>query len=263
MDPKTVIAQLQAYELRHAGKDDAKSKFAGVTWRWLDAELACGQNSVAELLAGPLISDIILDAAMEVACGWTPEWAAAVERRSSASISAELRPPCADATIYCDGCCLNNGKPGAVAGYGLVVYDAKGAEVCRVSKRLPPSEPQTNQRAELRALLHALTYISDKEYESVEIYTDSKYAINCVTKWSSGWEAAGWRKADGKPVLHVDLIRPCVEYLTTYGGNVCLYHVEAHTGGTDVRSRGNAIADMLARDGAQVPSAGSNVVSFV
>lgn len=262
MDPKTVIAQLQAYELRHAGKDDAKSKFAGVTWRWLAAELARGED-VAELLTGPLISDIVLEAAMEVACGWTPEWAAAVQRRSSASISAELRPPCASATIYCDGCCLNNGKPGAAAGYGLVVYDAADSEVYRVSKRLPSSEPQTNQRAELRALLHALTYISDKEYESVEIHTDSRYAMDCVGKWSSSWEKSGWRKADGKPVLHVDLIRPCVEYLKTFGGNVRLHHVEAHTGGSDAHSRGNAIADMLARDGAQAPAAGSNTVSFI
>jgi ribonuclease HI len=31
--------------------------------------------------------------------------------------------------------------------------------------------------------------------------------INCVTKWMPGWKKKGWRKADGKPVLNVELLK--------------------------------------------------------
>lgn len=251
MDPETVIAQLQWYERRHT---DLKGRFAGVTWRWLFSEMAGGRN-VSELLTGPLISDIVLEAAMEVACGWTPAFAERSAARASASLSAELTvapAPSPSLTIYCDGCCLRNGKPGAAAGFGVAVYDADRNVVHRVAKRLGAAETQTNQRAELHALLYTLTYISDKDVESVDIYTDSKYGIDCLTKWSRGWEAADWRKSDGKPVLHVDIIRPCVEYLEVFGSAVRLHHVAAHTGRSDAHSLGNALADTLAREGAEL-----------
>jgi ribonuclease HI len=248
MDPETVIAQLQWYERRHA---DLKGRFAGVTWRLLFSEMGAGRN-VSELLTGPLISDVVLEAAMEVACGWTPESAERARARASASL--ELPAPPTEAgvklAVYCDGCCLNNGRPGAMAGFGVAVYDADRNVTHRAAKRIGMSEPQTNQRAELRALLYTLTYISDKDVESVDIYTDSRYGIDCLTKWYKGWESAGWRKSDGKPVLHVDIIRPCVEYLKAFGSAVRLHHVEAHTGRSDAHSLGNALADTLAREGA-------------
>ena len=252
MDPETVIAQLQWYERRHT---DLKGRFAGVTWRWLYSEMSGGRN-VSELLTGPLISDVVLEAAMEVACGWTPAFA---ERAASAAASHSLDPSAVASseervtlTVYCDGCCLNNGRPGATAGFGVAVYDSDRNVTHRVAKRLGTAEPQTNQRAELRALLYTLTYISDKDVDSVDIYTDSQYGIDCLTKWSRSWAASGWRKADGKPVLHADLIRPCVEYLRAFGSRVRLHHVEAHTGRSDLHSIGNALADTLAREGASL-----------
>ena len=43
--------------------------------------------------------------------------------------------------------------------------------------------------------------------EDLRILCDSQYVINCITKWMPGWKRKGWRKADGKPVLNVDLLK--------------------------------------------------------
>ena len=40
----------------------------------------------------------------------------------------------------------------------------------------------------------------------VELYSDSKYVIDALTKgWLTSWIKNGWRKADKKAVLNVDL----------------------------------------------------------
>ena len=116
--------------------------------------------------------------------------------------------------------------------------------------RLGADESQTNQRAELSALLYALNYASENAAASVAIYTDSRYAIDCMVRWADGWAAAGWHKADKKPVLHSDLVIPCYALYKELGDKVRLHHIEAHTGYDDPHSRGNAVADRLAREGA-------------
>jgi ribonuclease HI len=82
------------------------------------------------------------------------------------------------------------------------------------------------------------------------IYSDSRYALDCVTKWALGWKARGWIKADKKPIMHLDLIEPMFELWSTLRHRVTLEHVAAHTGKTDAASRGNAVADELANAGA-------------
>lgn len=167
-------------------------------------------------------------------------------------------------SIYCDGACKNNGKRNAKAGYGLSVqYDNK--EVYLISKALEDSESHTNQRAELHALSDALdiaykkiTYLSNKlelkiPVKKVHIYSDSEYSINCLIKWAPSWSKRGWRKADGKDVLHVDIIKPMFEEWTKWnmytGGlmyDIQIHHVRSHTGKTDPISLGNERADELA-----------------
>ncbi|TDW29282.1 ribonuclease H family protein [Cryobacterium psychrophilum] len=64
----------------------------------------------------------------------------------------------------------------------------------------------TNNQGELKAVLElfrATKHIDD----DLLVLCDSQYVINCITKWMRGWKAKGWRKADGKPVLNVDLLK--------------------------------------------------------
>ena len=62
----------------------------------------------------------------------------------------------------------------------------------------------TNNRMELTAVIEALRLL--KEPCEVELYSDSKYVIDALSKgWVYGWQKKGWVKSDKKPALNVDL----------------------------------------------------------
>ncbi len=66
-------------------------------------------------------------------------------------------------------------------------------------KELSGSEPSTtNNRMELLGVITALEIL--KEPCSVDLYSDSKYVVDGITKgWAKGWRARGWVKSDKKP----------------------------------------------------------------
>ena len=99
-------------------------------------------------------------------------------------------------TIYTDGACSGNPGPG---GWGAIL------EWNGVEKELSGGEnPTTNNRMELLAVISALEKLNQSCI--VELYSDSKYVIDTLTKgWLTSWIKNGWRKADKKPVLNVDL----------------------------------------------------------
>ena len=99
-------------------------------------------------------------------------------------------------TIYTDGACSGNPGPG---GWGAIL------EWNGIEKELHGGEnPTTNNRMELTAVIVALEAL--KENCIVELYSDSKYVIDALTKgWLESWRKNGWRKADKKPVLNIDL----------------------------------------------------------
>lgn len=151
--------------------------------------------------------------------------------------------------IYCDGACTANGRRGAKAGFGAVLQTYTGEDVETVSQPLDPTEPQTNQRAELRALQWSIAKaLSDTcaAADGTDIHTDSEYAMKCLTEWGPLWAAKSWRKANGGEVLHQDILRPMWDMWKKRGSRVRLYHVAAHTGRSDQHSKGNARADALA-----------------
>ena len=49
--------------------------------------------------------------------------------------------------------------------------------------------------------------------DDLHILCDSQYVINSVTKWMPGWKRKGWRKADGKPVMNVELLKEIDEVI--------------------------------------------------
>lgn len=72
-----------------------------------------------------------------------------------------------------------------------------------ISETLPGLR-QTNQRAELTAILRALEIVPRNR--DVSIITDSRYAIDCVTLWHVNWRKNGWKNASGKTVENKDLV---------------------------------------------------------
>ena len=99
-------------------------------------------------------------------------------------------------TIYTDGACSGNPGPGgwgAILMYGPHKKEMSGGE-----------KMTTNNRMELMGVISALKAL--KEPCIVELWSDSKYVIDALSKgWAVSWRAKGWRKADKKPALNVDL----------------------------------------------------------
>jgi ribonuclease HI len=153
------------------------------------------------------------------------------------------RPPPGMVIIYTDGSSLRNGAAGARAGVG--VYFGPG-DSKNVSEALSGTR-QTNQRAELTAILRALDIAP--RHRDVTIYTDSRYAIDCVTKWYKNWKRNSWLTATKKPVENRDLIqdvRGRMEEREGLGKGTYFCWVKGHNG-----DRGNVEADRLAVEGAR------------
>lgn len=65
----------------------------------------------------------------------------------------------------------------------------------------------TNNQGELMAVLDLFRATAHLPDEHLRVLCDSQYVINSITKWMPGWKRKGWRKADGKPVLNVELLK--------------------------------------------------------
>lgn len=121
--------------------------------------------------------------------------------------------------IYTDGACKGNPGPG---GYGaILVYGS-------AEKEFSGGEAQTtNNRMELLGAITALSAL--KEPCEVVLTSDSKYLVDAVNKnWAAGWRAKGWKKADGKPALNIDLWERLLELLDTH--KVEFVWVKGHAG---------------------------------
>ncbi|KAF5625136.1 RNase H domain protein [Fusarium tjaetaba] len=147
--------------------------------------------------------------------------------------------------IWTDGSSLANGQAGSRAGLG--VYFGPNDER-NLAERLP-GEPQTNQRAELMAILRALEIAPPSQ--DVEIVSDSQYSIKCVTQWGLGWEKNGWRTAAGQEVKNKDLVCGVLARIRQRDAarsKTSFQWVKGHA--SDV---GNHRADGLANEGARMP----------
>ena len=138
--------------------------------------------------------------------------------------------------IFTDGACPNNGKRNANAAWGCLLVSDDGYIVLdRLSGAIPLTESQTNQRAELTALLRGLE-LAEKQFgrlndvKKVQIWSDSEYSINCASVWGPKWKARGWKKQGGD-IQHLDLIKVLVEKSLLLGFKVEYRWLKGHKGG--------------------------------
>ena len=90
----------------------------------------------------------------------------------------------------------------------------------------------TNIRMEGKALIAAM---KDANGEQCQIFTDSEFWINVITKWAPGWAEKGWKKKGGE-IKNLDIVQ---EAYTLYGeSNAILRWVRGHEG-----DAGNELAD--------------------
>jgi ribonuclease HI len=106
-----------------------------------------------------------------------------------------------DVEIFTDGACKGNPGPG---GWGAILR-SNGKE-----RELSGGEsPTTNNRMELMAAIEALNAL--KRPCHVQLYTDSVYVRDGITKWIHGWRRNGWRTSDKKPVKNAELWQALLE----------------------------------------------------
>ena len=133
--------------------------------------------------------------------------------------------------IFTDGACTNNGKRNANAAWGFIVVDNVGYKVLeRGSGPIPKSEPQTNQRAELQALLNGVN--ASKQYPGfIKIWSDSQYSINCASVWGKSWQRKGWTKQGGV-IQHLDLVKQLVSATEQMGHRLEYKWLKGHKAGS-------------------------------
>ena len=121
--------------------------------------------------------------------------------------------------IYTDGAC--SGNPGA-GGWGVILMF--NGHVKEISGYVAET---TNNRMELTAVISALKAL--KEPCEVSLTTDSKYVCDAVTKgWVYSWQKNGWKKADKKPALNIDLWKQLLPQLEKH--RVTFNWVKGHNG---------------------------------
>lgn len=96
---------------------------------------------------------------------------------------------------YTDGSASPNPGPGGFA----VLLD--GEPVVLGSE--PNGGKTTNIRMEGFALIAALKHANGSQ---CEIWTDSEFWVNVITKWAPGWEKNGWKKKTG-PISNLEIVQ--------------------------------------------------------
>ena len=119
--------------------------------------------------------------------------------------------------IYTDGACKGNGKKGAKAGVGVFFGEGDSRNISVPLE----GKIQTNQRAELTAVLLALRAVREN-HESftraseagsttasgrsrVVIMSDSNYSVRGWQSWITNWKKNGWMNSKNQPVANQDL----------------------------------------------------------
>lgn len=136
-------------------------------------------------------------------------------------------------TYYTDGSASPNPGPGGYA----VIHDKKPV----VLGSEPGGGETTNIRMEGFAIMAALKHAAENfPDEPCEIYSDSEFWINVITKWSLTWEANGWKKKGGE-IKNLDIVREvCPLYRQS---KATLVWVRGHN-----NDEGNELADHWANE---------------
>ena len=120
--------------------------------------------------------------------------------------------------IYTDGACKGNPGPG---GWGVLL------RMGHHEKELSGGEADTtNNRMEMTAIIRGLEALI--EPCAVDVYSDSKYVLDGMTKWVEGWKRRGWINASKKPVRNADLWHDLIEISAQH--QIEWHWVKGHSG---------------------------------
>ena len=172
-----------------------------------------------------------------VSTSTTPTKYAKSKASSSSKTSSSRTVTVSDINIYCDGACSPN--PGK-SGTGIAVYH----QTQLTSLWYGLYEPNgTNNTAELNGMLKAFqlakSYCSQQKH--VQILSDSKYSIDCITKWAKGWQSKGWTRGKGEEIKNLEVIKQCFALYQELKTKITISHVKGHA-----NIEGNELSDRMA-----------------
>lgn len=154
--------------------------------------------------------------------------------------------------IFTDGGCINNGKPGAKAAFGVRFESLKMQLVGLVQPTnyalriddqyiIEPSIIKiapTNQRAEMLAIIYAIVISLNKGNTNIEVVTDSKFCIQLCTQWLPFWSEEMRKKKQNTDLTEIlKKILPLVKIQFT--------HQSSHTYRTGAENSPNVIGNHL------------------
>jgi ribonuclease HI len=140
--------------------------------------------------------------------------------------------------LYSDGSCIVNPGPG---GYGVVLKSGRHRKEFSAGFRFT-----TNNRMELRACIAGLQSL--REPETVEVYSDSAYLVNSMTKgWAARWQANAWMRNKTDKAENADLWAELLKLSEKH--SLTFHWVRGHAGHPE-----NERCDHLARQAASRPN---------
>ncbi len=125
--------------------------------------------------------------------------------------------------IFTDGSSLGNPGPG---GYGCVIVFQQLDEVVELGGNKTKT---TNNEMELSAVIAGLSH-SVFNTADVEIFTDSSYVINGITKWVHGWEKNGWQTLAKQEVANKSLWQSLIGLVRERKSKVSWNYIPGHVG---------------------------------
>jgi ribonuclease HI len=141
-------------------------------------------------------------------------------------------------TYYTDGSCEPN--PGA-GGYAVIRVTKNDDGTVDMKPAVLGSEPGGGQTTNIRMEGYAvMSALKDAGGQECEIYTDSEFWINVITKWSLAWEAKNWVKKGGE-IKNLDIVKEVCPLFRN--SNATLIWVRGHN-----NDPGNEMADHWANE---------------
>ncbi|MBA6338886.1 MULTISPECIES: ribonuclease H family protein [unclassified Colwellia] len=165
--------------------------------------------------------------------------ATASAKPAGSTVRSDREVTKANIDIYCDGACSPN--PGK-SGTGVAVYHQGEIHSLWYGAY---NANGTNNTAELIGMLQAFklakAYIEANPGRTIQVLSDSKYSIDSITKWATGWKNKGWKKANGEAIKNPELVKVCYTLYQEIKKHIAITHVKGHA-----NIEGNELADRMA-----------------
>lgn len=137
-------------------------------------------------------------------------------------------------TIYTDGACkenarLESGIAGGTGGWAYIVLTQRPGEDMEIMlEGAGQKKGTTNQEMEIESVSKAFESIKDIEVDSIDLYSDSAYVINCLKdRWFVKWRANGWKNSKGQPVRNQVTWERMISFVEKR--NVNFFHVKRNS----------------------------------